>query len=69
MAKENSTLLQVLVGQDALMATPAMSSLIRRRKLYGEQFDEISHCLVQIHQEGMKQPVAFGSVFSFLSLS
>ena len=27
---------QVLVGKDAIMATPAMSALIRRRKLYGE---------------------------------
>ena len=26
---------QVLVGQNAIMATPAMSALIRRRKLYG----------------------------------
>lgn len=26
---------QVLVGKDAIMATPAMSALIRRRKLYG----------------------------------
>jgi hypothetical protein len=26
---------KVLVGRDALMATPAMSALIRRRKLYG----------------------------------
>ena len=28
-------MLQVLVGQNAIMATPAMSALIRRRKLYG----------------------------------
>ncbi len=27
---------KVVVGQDALMATPAASALIRRRKLYGE---------------------------------
>lgn len=27
---------QVLVGQNAIMATPAMSALIRRRKLYGK---------------------------------
>lgn len=28
---------RVVVGQDALMATPAMSALIRRRKHYGER--------------------------------
>ncbi len=28
---------KVVVGQDALIATPAMSALIRRRKLYGER--------------------------------
>ena len=28
-------MVQVLVGQNAIMATPAMSALIRRRKLYG----------------------------------
>lgn len=27
---------KVVVGQDAIMATPAMSACIRRRKLYGE---------------------------------
>ena len=27
--------LQVYVGKDAIMATPAMSALIRGRKLYG----------------------------------
>ena len=27
---------KVLVGQDAIMATPAMSALIRQRKLYGQ---------------------------------
>lgn len=30
------TAAQVLVGQNAVMATPAMSALIRRRKLYGK---------------------------------
>ena len=30
-----SCLLQVIVGQNAIMATPAMSALIRRRKLFG----------------------------------
>jgi phosphoglucomutase len=28
---------RVVVGRDALMATPAMSALIRQRKLYGER--------------------------------
>ena len=27
---------KVVVGRDAIMATPAMSALIRQRKLYGE---------------------------------
>ena len=35
-SEESYVDLQVLVGQDAIMATPAMSALIRRRKLYGE---------------------------------
>ena len=30
-----SCLLQVIIGQNAIMATPAMSALIRRRKLFG----------------------------------
>lgn len=31
---------RVVVGQNALVATPAMSALIRRRQLYGEQAGE-----------------------------
>lgn len=34
----DSLCLQVLVGKDAIMATPAMSALIRRRELYGASF-------------------------------
>ena len=37
LAQASSALVQVLVGQNAIMATPAMSALIRRRKLYGKQ--------------------------------
>jgi len=36
---------QVLVGQNAIMATPAMSALIRRRKLYGELFKATDHSI------------------------
>jgi len=32
---------QVIVGQNAIMATPAMSALIRRRGLYGAR---PAHC-------------------------
>ena len=35
-AKNPSVYFQVYVGMDAIMATPAMSALIRGRKLYGE---------------------------------
>lgn len=34
---------KVLVGKDAIMATPAMSALIRRRKLYGGLIMSASH--------------------------
>ena len=34
---------KVLVGQDGIMATPAMSALIRRRKLYGGLIMSASH--------------------------
>lgn len=34
---------KVVVGQDALMATPAMSAVIRRRKLYGGLIMSASH--------------------------
>lgn len=34
---------KVLVGQDAIMATPAMSALIRRRRLYGGLIMSASH--------------------------
>ena len=34
---------RVVVGQDALMATPAMSAVIRRRKLYGGLIMSASH--------------------------
>ena len=46
-----SPVVQVLVGQNAIMATPAMSALIRRRKLYGrictasQVLTCITHCL------------------------
>ena len=36
-AEASNAFVQVLVGQNAIMATPAMSALIRRRKLYGKQ--------------------------------
>ena len=38
---------KVLVGKDAIMATPAMSALIRQRKLYGERLVPVPHCLLQ----------------------
>ena len=34
---------KVVVGKDALVATPAMSALIRRRKLYGEIWVPVHH--------------------------
>jgi hypothetical protein len=35
---------KVVVGQDAIMATPAMSALIRRRKFYGEGYTLCASC-------------------------
>ena len=34
----------MLVGKDAIMATPAMSALIRRRKLYGQSQSVMALC-------------------------